>query len=905
MSEPVSNQSNQPKRATVLPFTHSGAAHLAVVGGKGANLSALTVAGFPVPPGFCITTAAFECFLAAQSESEQLYALLAALNQADSERARQLGAHVRNHLQQTPLPAAVAHEIVQAWQTLGAEQGYAVRSSATAEDLPDASFAGQHDTFLNVRGETALLASVYKCWVSLFTDRAILYRAQQGIDQRKVRIAVVVQRMVEPQVSGIIFTADPVTGHRNRSVIDASFGLGEALVAGLVTADHYQVDKATQQIVKRQIADKQRQVLPLPAGGVATAELPPEQSTQPALNDPQVLALATLGAQIEAHYGAPQDIEWALADGAFFVLQARPITTLYPLPQPAPTDGALHVYFSFGHFQVMTDPLPDLVISLWRTLIHVGRSAREVESPYLRAAGGRIYIDLSLLLRHPLLGRVIPGIFASIDPLAAQMLATVAQCAPFQRQGKAITTLALLRFEFPLLRKALGLLIWRAPEGTSEWGLKLMERNLAQAEAQLSAAPTPLARLKVAIQLLLALIPTIFRDWFPYFLAGELAYGLLQRLLHAVADPNDLVAVGRGLQGNVVTEMNLALDALAELVHQSPLLLRHLSQIDLPIQTRLHTTATVPGGAAFWANWKQFISHYGMRAPAEIDLSRPRWHENPSSLLQMVLNQAQHGEPGAQRAQFEQLTAASEAASVRLVQAAQRGAWGWLRALLTRRLVRVVRQLLPTREHHKFWMIRLLGLIKPVLLEAGEQLVGAGRIERADDVWFLTLPELLTALGGSSEPLQAQIAQRHAALARHRTLSPPRVMTSEGEIPVVTAMSTGAPPGALIGTPVSGGVVEGPARIVRDPQTATVKQGEILVAPFTDPGWTPLFLNAAGLVTEVGGVMTHGSVVAREYGIPAVVGVVEATERIRTGQRLRVDGDQGWVILLEDESSVR
>ncbi|MCL5996825.1 MAG: PEP-utilizing enzyme, partial [Chloroflexi bacterium] len=309
--------------------------------------------------------------------------------------------------------------------------------------------------------------------------------------------------------------------------------------------------------------------------------------------------------------------------------------------------------------------------------------------------------------------------------------------------------------------------------------------------------------------------------------------------------------------------------------------------------------AGLPGGPDFLAAWQQFVEQYGMRAPAEIDLSRPRWHEDPGSLLQMVVNDLRHDATGEHRAQHQRMVAQGQVTAERLVQMAWRGRWGWLRGLVVRRLVRVTRHLLATREHHKFWLIRLLGLIKPVLLEVGERLAAEGRIGRADDVWFLTLPELLDVLDSPGADLHERTASRREALADFRERTPPHVMTSEGEIPTLNAASADAPVGALIGTSASAGIAEGVARVVRDPQTATLERGEILVAPFTDPGWTPLFINAAGVVTEVGGVMTHGSVVAREYGIPAVVGVIDATKRIRTGQHIRINGTAGYVEYLD------
>ncbi len=875
---------------------------LALVGGKGANLGELIAAGFAVPPGFCVTTAAFERFIAAQPTMERLYALLETLTPGDVERVRAVGHEVRAVLGQTPFPEDVEHAVLVTWQALDNKHAYGVRSSATAEDLPDASFAGQQDTYLNVRGAVALLEAVRNCWISLFTDRAIQYRLQHGFAHRQVRLAVVVQQMVAPDVSGILFTADPVTGNRRIISIDASYGLGEALVSGVVSADLYQVDTRQDRLVKRQIADKQLMIRSLPEGGVEHVGVEGAARTEPVLRDAEVLTLARIGERIAAHYGVPQDIEWALAEGRWFILQARPITSLYPLPEPAPSDDALHVYFSFSHFQVMTDPMPPLVVSLWRIIFPFGTPPGGLENPYVTTAAGRLYIDISQAARHPVLRRVLPRLLRNADELAAQALAEVIGRETFT-VGPVLHPQAATPVVGPVLAQLIPQLLWKRPEGAVERGLLMMDRSVAHAETRLRAAPTGSARLRVAASIVQELFAQIVRTWFGVPMAGIAANAVLLRLAERFATPEDVVALGRGVRGNVTTEMDLAVGDLADLVRQSPQLLAHLSQAGVAATTLLETAGEHPGGAGFVAAWRRFIARYGTRAPSEIDLSRPRWAEDPGSLLQMVLNTASHGEGQAHRAHHERLVAEGEAAARRVVQAAWRGPLGGLRGPVVQRLVRIARLVGPTRELHKFWLVRVLALVKGVLVEAGQQLVAKGQIIATDDVWFLSIPELLTAIEGPGESFVARVAERRAVWQRAWHLTPPRIITSEGEIPVVS-YAAGAPSGALAGSPVSAGVVEGIARVVRDPQTEQFRPGEILVTTFTDPGWTPLFVNAAGLVMEVGGLMTHGSVVAREYGIPAVVGVVDATTRIRSGQRVRVHGTAGYVELLDDEPAI-
>jgi pyruvate,water dikinase len=883
----------------ILGFDQIRSAELPLVGGKGANLGELTAAGFPVPAGFCITTGAFDRFM--DADAAGIYTLLDALDAGDLERVRTVGEQVRARLHAAAIPPEVAGAVLESWREIGAEHAYAVRSSATAEDLPDASFAGQQDTYLNVRGEEALLDSVRRCWASLFTDRAILYRMQNGFDHREVRLSVVVQRMVEPQVSGIMFTADPVSGRRRTISIDASFGLGEALVGGLVSADLYQVDSATRRITKRQIADKQLMIRSLPAGGVEQVAIPAAERQRPALDDRQVLELAALGARIEQHYRAPQDIEWALVDGKLYILQARPITSLYPLPGELGAAGEpLRVYFSFSHVQVMTDPMPELSISLWRTIFPFGRPPGEQLNPLVRPAGGRIYIDVSALLRHPVLKRLMPRVLVVADRMAAAALGQVSQRPEFQRSGPAARTRSVARWALPLFGRLAATLLWRRPEGVAAQKTAFIEQHAARLRSQLLRLPTPAARLDRMLDELGNAFVRLVYPWAPYPFAGVLAHVLLGRVARRFADPQDLIALTRGLHGNVTTEMDMAVGDLADLVRGQPALLAHLSQGAIPADRLLAGAGDLPGGHEFLAGWNRFIEHYGMRGPSEIDASRVRWAEQPGSLLQMVLGNAQHGEVGAHRAHHRRMAAEGDAAAARIEAAAGRGPLGFLRRPLAHRLIRLARNLIPLREHPKFMLIQLLWLFKQAALEAGAALAAQGRLAAAEDVWFLTIPELRSALAGPGEPLLALVAGRRAALARFSKLQAPRVMTSEGEIPAVTQASGHAPAGALVGSPVSAGVAEGLARVVRDPQTEMLNPGEILVAPFTDPGWTPLFINAAGLVMEVGGLMTHGSVVAREYGIPAVVGVPDATTRIKTGQRLRVHGEAGYVEILDD-----
>lgn len=888
--------------AYVLDFEEIDAAALPLVGGKGANLGEMVKAGFPVPPGFCVTTAAFQRFIA-QADPDWLYGPLDQIEAADLDSTRQIGAQIRDRLRQTPIPADIRDAVLSAWEQHGTSNAFAVRSSATAEDLPDASFAGQQDTYLNICGAEALLAAVRDCWASLFTDRAILYRIQSGFNHREVQLSVVVQRMVLPDISGILFTADPVSNHRQIATIDASYGLGEALVAGLVSADLYKVDKRSWQMVEAQIADKQLAIRPAANGGTYQEILSEQLRHARVLSDQQAVALAQMGTRIEAHYGRPQDIEWAIEQGAIYILQARPITTLFPLPEPRPRDDSLHVYISFNHAQVMTDPMPPMAHSILRIFLPFGKGDDDTYNPYLASAGGRLYADITPLLRNRLLGRRLPDILNIVDPLIAGGVTQIADRESFTANGQAThraSNRAFLHFVLPVLHRVLGLLWFKRPEEGVAAATNLINRINQQGEARLAAAPPGRPRLRVAQQLLNETFKNEVGNLAPFVGTGIVARGLLARLTEGAADPDDLTAVQRGVTGNVTTEMDLRVGDLADIARQSPELTAYLlsATADAP-HLLAASIAALPGGPEFLQAWHSFLQDYRMRGPGEIDITRPRWNDDPRSLLQVIAGNLQSGTMGGHRQHQRQLVAAGTAAGERLVQAANHGLLGPLRSRIVRRLVRVVRGYVPAREHPKFMIIRLFGQVRAVILETAAALVADNRLDCLEDIWYLALPEVIDALEHPAEALRPRIQQRRAAMARYGQMRPPRVITSDGEIPTVHYAKEDIPAGALPGNPVSAGVVEGIARVILDPTRETLNKGEILVAPFTDPGWTPLFINAAALVMEVGGMMTHGSVVAREYGIPAVVGVLDATTLLQTGQRIRVDGDKGYVELLD------
>jgi phosphohistidine swiveling domain-containing protein len=880
----------------ILSFSDISATDLPLVGGKGANLGEMTHAGFPIPGGFCLTTAAFQQFMDASPDSESIYKQLDTITTKDVETVRRVGEHIRQTLLDVPMPDDIAEAVKQAWQATGTEHAYAVRSSATAEDLPDASFAGQQDTYLNIIGEASLLDAIRRCWVSLFTDRAILYRAQNNFSHRAVQLSVVVQQMIMSETSGTLFTADPLTGQRHTLTIDASFGLGEALVGGLVSPDAYRVDKRNNTIIDRQIEDKKIAIYPEKEGGTRQVTLSDAQRKETVLTDAQILALAELGTKIETHYGVPQDIEWAIADGDLYVLQARPITSLYPIDGLKSPDDSLHIFLSLGHQQSMLNAMAPLGLSTIQVLMPIGHAESVFDNTYIRTSGGRLFADITLPLRHPVLRRAMLGLLSQLDVLAPEAVRQVMQHSEFQRPHGLHINFSVFKGVLKIVRRVWSALWSRDLTGFVDRTNALMDDYIAQVTRSLEALPPGKEQLQAILDALPDFFP-FFLNWVPETGAGIAATRILTRLAKRWLTLDELEALTLGIPGNVVNEMNLAIGDLADLARRSPQLVESFEQLGDDGNQWLKQAAQQEGSAPFMAARGDFLFRYGTRGPSEIDIYKPRWYEEPLPVLR-VIAEFMNSEEGRHRTHYQSLVKGRQAAIQKLRDTAGAGLFGKIRIRVINRLYHAMTEVGGMREHHKFMVIRLLAVIKEILKSNAIQLAEAKKLGQPDDIWFLTWSELFAIFDDDSTDLNGKIAQRRADLERYEKLTPPMIITSDGEGPVVHYQIEDAPEGALLGNPVSPGVVEGVVHVIRDPQRETLAPGEILVAEFTDPGWTPLFINASGLILEVGGALTHGAVVAREYGIPAIVGVRDATKNLQTGQRVRVDGNRGVIKIL-------
>lgn len=804
--------------APILDLAEIDKSMIDVVGGKAAGLGELIRHGEQVPPGFCLTTRAFRS---------------------------------------GEIPV---DQVLTAFHRLGADS-VAVRSSATAEDLPDASFAGQQETVLDVQGEDDLLAAIRTCWDSLHSERAVAYREANLASSQVEEMAVVVQQMIPAEVAGVLFTANPITGTRDQAVVNAARGPGSGVVDGTVSADQYVVDDE----------------IPGAPDGCLSAD--------------RLARLCAAGRRVQEQAGAPVDIEWAIdAQDVLWLLQARPITTLFPLPdtdQPRP-----RVYFEVGHVQGMLGPMTPMGMSLLQgaTAVFMGSNEDQVRAGIFGMVdiAGRLYMDLTPSVRdRTMRKRLVQGVkiygpsvvtsmervlddprFAPVDGRLIRPAAVARGTLRYGPQLVARVVHALVRpASVPARMDRLAEEVARTP-GPSDDLLGPGDRIRWAASLQDSFMRGPMMRM-----------------------TGPLVGGLLTRqlgaaLLRPVAEPGEIDKTQGGMPHNNTTEMDLALWRVAERAEPHRELLQ---QTDPRVLAGQYLAGELPD-----IGLDDFLADYGRRGAAEIDVGVPRWREDPTPIFAALAGYLDvRDQEQAPDRRFARAAAEAQATIATLQQRARRR--NSLRAGLAGFLLRRSRSLAGFRELPKFLWLHALDEARRSLLRAGAELVGRGLLDRPEDIMFLDLDEAETLAREGGDVRDVIIRRRDDRDRELRRRSVPAMMLSDGTIPAALAPTAPSGDGVLVGMAASAGTVTGTARVIRDPSGARIEPGDILVAPTTDPGWTPLFMTAGGLVTETGSPMAHGPTVAREYGIPAVICLPDATTRIRTGQTITVDGAAGTV----------
>jgi pyruvate,water dikinase len=865
----------------VLGLEEIGKTQVALAGGKGAALGELSrIEGVRAPAGFCVTTDAFRRIMAAVPGIDDQLDRLACLGPGDRAAIGTLSAEIRRALEGAAIPDDLSVAISRSVTLLGKQAAYAVRSSATAEDLPTASFAGQQDTYLNIVGLAAILRHVRRCWASLFTERAVTYRIRNRFDHRKVQMAVVVQQMLFPHAAGILFTADPVTANRKVVSIEASFGLGEALVAGLVNADVYKLRDG--EIAARAVATKRLAIRARPEGGTQEVAIEPDEQEQPALADAQILRLAQLGRRIEAHFGQPQDIEWCLVDDGFQIVQSRPITTLFPVP--ATSDQRNHVWVSVGHQQMMTDAMKPLGLSFWQ--LTTPRPMSE--------AAGRLFVDVTQALGSPASRAGLVKALGRSDPLIGDALQTILDrgdfipAVPDEDAGEPPAYSAPATIEtdpaivIGLVERSRASIATLKREIRTKSGAALLDFILADIQE--------LRRILFDPQSLQAIM------------AGMQATWSLNELLEAwLGEKNAVDTLTQSVPDNVTSEMGLALLDVADVIRSHPdvvAFLQHAEHEDF-----LAELPALAGGSEARDAIQAYLDEYGMRCVGEIDITKPRWSERPTTLVPLILSNVKNFEPGAGQRRFEQGRQKAREKETELLARLRALPGGDQLAEQAKRMIDRIQTFTGYREYPKYGMVSRYFVYKQALLGEAERLVQANVLRDREDIFYLRFGELHDVVRTNRVDDQV-IAQRKDAFRSHQALTPPRVLTSDGDAVDGSYRRADVPAGALTGLAVSAGTVEGRARVILDMAEAELEAGDILVTAYTDPSWTPAFVAIRGLVTEVGGLMTHGAVIAREYGLPAVVGVDHATRLIRDGQRIRVHGTDGYIEILDQAGQI-
>ncbi|MBX3051626.1 MAG: hypothetical protein KF753_09145 [Caldilineaceae bacterium] len=871
-----------------VPFSQLNKTDISTAGGKGANLGEMTAAGFPVPPGFVLTTKAYDAFVQAHGLQRQIVELAQAVSANDPRSSEIASEQIRQLFWDGEMPAEIEKAVISANAALGAGS-VAVRSSATAEDLPTASFAGQQDTFLNIQNTDALLDAVKKCWASLWTARAIAYRQRQGIDPHTVSLAVVVQGLVAAHSSGILFTADPTTGERGHILINATWGLGEAIVGGLVTPDTVVVDKTNWQILSREIATKTTMTVRTETG-TAEQPVPEAQQNQPVLDDATALALARCAARIESHYGMPMDIEWAIAEGKIAILQARPITSLPPAPlkdvswePPMPNT----IWMRRQIVEHMPEPLSPLFEDLY-----VQRGLDQSIRQLIDQMGGIIDVHLDL-------DTMIPQGFANTINGYAYTTGS------FKIDGQGLW--AILKI-YSRIFKMLDI-------PGFDWDNVVLP-NYQALIARWDALDLAAAGDETLLQGMGEMATADSAYWWGSALNlgfSRLLDPVFDRLLRSFLFRSALPRPDLGSSAFLRGFDSKALDAQADMEQiadtiRSATALRELV-LSRPANQLLSALAAHPDGQPALDRVEHYLAHYGHQI-YNLDFAAPTQSEDPLPMFLSLKALVRNAPAEDARTRQRKMAAARDALVEQTAQALNplsrrffRWVWKW------------TKHYAPYRESVMFYMGAAWPTLRKLAAELGQRLVTAGSIAHADDIYYLKSGEITAAIqaraNAAPAPSFVQIVQKRRDLREARQqLTPPAKVPERGVIrlgPIKLAMFDPTPSGAvntgpvLTGYAVSTGRVSAPASVIRSlADFDKMQPGTILVCTTTTPAWTPLFSQAVGLVTDVGGALAHGSIVAREYGIPAVMGTGVATERIRSGMRLAVDGDAGTVTLMDE-----
>jgi len=885
-------------KENIISFKDADKSYIKAIGGKGANLCELTKGNFPVPTGFCITTDVYFKISQKADISGLIDQLPETVNKSE-DNIKTISASIRNKLKEVEIPEDIFEQLILSYQQLEAIS-VAVRSSSTAEDLKEASFAGQQDTFLNIKDQKQLLEAVKNCFASLWNERAIIYRIHNNIDNREVGISVVVQKLINSSKSGVLFTANPITGCRVESLIDAGPGLGEAIVSGITTPDQYIIDMNNDLIIKKYIG-KERTVISSINDGGTESKININETNKPVLSDHEIMMVAELGRKIQNYYSSPQDIEWAIdEEGILWVLQSRPITTLFPLPKDVPDSRKeIRVYLSATADEGVTRPISPMGIQIYNMLVNsigeylwgIKAQNKFSNSKASIEIGERFYYDITPVLTNKIGRKIFEGTMSSFVEYTSQVWAGIKSDERLKVKRTPFTKILWIIFS-PLFRTRFIPAIIKALINPDETRVKNIEMFESSARFSLKCNVPYEDRVELIGNFIFSSFKKLFDTGFSEAIAGYIGLGVAKKLLGKLALESDFQKVLRGTPNNPTTEMNLEIWNMAVEIKKDIPSVALLNNSSIENIKEVYHKKMLP--TIFQKLMDDFIEKYGVRTISEIDIGIPRWKEEPTYIFRVLKNYIKLKDSSKNPDEFFRKSKDEGERTVLQLKSRARGkskvrgnvvSWGLDRA----------RKMTGRRELWKVQLTSIFSTVREELLKIGEYLVSKEVLTKSHDIFSLNFSEISEAINGKNMiPL---IIKRHELyeieLKRARV---PLLMLSDGTIPAPKVKaSTINSESTIIGIAASPGKIKGKARIILDPEIAIVEPGEIIVAPSTDPCWTPLFLTAAGLVMEKGGAMSHGAVVAREYGIPAVVGAIGAIGKIVDGQSITVDGDNGVV----------
>ncbi|NJP38427.1 PEP/pyruvate-binding domain-containing protein [Alkalicoccus luteus] len=863
-------------------FDSSHTWSLKEAGGKGLNLVNMVKAGLPVPPGFIISTAAYRQFMSDYKLENMVQNELFGIDPENVHQLEQKASWIQQSIMKHEVPQQARASIMEAQQKLG-DMPLAVRSSATAEDLPDLSFAGQHDSNLDIEGEEQLMESIKRCWASLWNARAISYRIHHGISHHpdELALAVVVQVMVESEKSGVLFTVNPLTNRRDQLLVNAAWGMGEGVVSGKVTPDTYILSKENGRLITAEIAKKQTKIIRTKTGP-QKADVPYEEREQACLSKEELEQLYTLAKAVNKYDDRPQDTEWVIGDGNLFIVQARPVTSLHEtVSPPDPPEKGLRLYLSFTRVsQGISIPFTPLGLDVQRLEMKGALHALGYKQAYadtaFKTAEGRIYWDCTEVIRNKKRAFNIADSLSLKDPGAEKLLkqfVTENEQELQQQKSGLYVPFKLAAVGGRLLIRAIAASV--QPHLAEKRQVQLAHKHLQAMMKVKQQAGSRREKLE-AVHTIMDEAMRIILHQCAYIVPGLSAEKRAKkRTALWLEDSKLLNPVLHALPNSPTTQMGKRLVEIAAAYDEAGM--------DPDPEHRLI---------------QEFLEEYGHRSTTELDIGIPRWYEDTAYLLQLIESYREQGAAALSKKLDEQ--AAYARVQIELLKREAEKHKGKQGAKKLERDCLHIRRLLGLRERPKFDLIRSFALVRQLMMEIGEELEQSGNLHHKEDVFFLKLEELYHE---EASFLETVASRKKRYNKQRQRKSVPRFMTSTGEC--LYESTTLQQDGALQGNPISSGETEGTVRVLTEPAEARLNPGEILVTHSTDPSWTPLFLTAGGLVMETGGSGSHGGIVAREYGIPAVAGIENVSEKLQTGDRVRLNGTTGTVQVLASASAYR